>query len=83
MKPDPHPENRPAGTVLTVPTVGYVVASRTTPGCWWLVDDRGCTCPADRVPCWHQRQVVAHCRALDDANPRPKPAGVNRAAFYD
>ncbi len=31
------------------------IASRTTPGTWYIVDNAGCTCAAARKnnPCWH------------------------------
>ncbi len=55
------------------PLVGgdYVVASRSTPGAWWLVRDYTCSCPATTPTCFHLRQVAAFCRAIDANHVRP------------
>lgn len=69
------------GTVLQVPGVGYMVASRSTPGAWWLVRQNTCTCPATRR-CWHMRQVDAHAAAENKRLARPV-APVNISALVD
>ena len=69
-------------TVLQVRGVGYVVASASTPGAWYLVADASCSCPATTPRCRHIRQVEAHCRLEDEKHKRPV-AAVNPAVFVD
>lgn len=70
------------GAVLPLQTGGYMVASRTTEGAYWLVWVNTCSCPA-RVPqCWHQRQVAAYVRGLDALRRRPA-APVNVSLMVD
>lgn len=74
-----------AGHVLEAKTGGYLVLSRTTPGCWWLVFERSCSCPAGRSgaeSCWHRRRVAEFVRLLDESMKRPV-APVNVSAMVD
>lgn len=67
------PEFQP-GHVLEALTGGYLVLSRTTPGAWWLVHGRTCSCPAGRggaEGCWHRRQVAAFVSRLNAVQARP------------
>jgi hypothetical protein len=59
---------------------GYMVASRSTPGAWWLVNVSNhaalawdCTCPAGTPRCWHVRQVEAVGRLQSALDRRPTP----------
>lgn len=73
------------GHVLEAKTGGYLVLSRSTPGCWWLVHERSCSCPAGRSgreSCWHRRQVAAFVAKLNEAMKRPT-APPNISALVD
>lgn len=75
---DPGPDFGP-GHVLEIKTGGYAVHSRSTPGVWYLVHGRSCSCQAGQkglVSCVHRRQVAAFCAALnaDQARPVAPPA---------
>lgn len=73
------------GHVLEVKTGGYLVLSRTTPGAWWLVSGRSCSCPAGQSGaerCFHRAQVARFVAALDAALARPV-APVNVSALVD
>lgn len=69
------------GGIVKVPGLGYFVRSRTTEGAWWLVNGKGCTCPATIEHCHHVRQAYAWERANGPA-PRPTPP-TNISALVD
>lgn len=67
---------------------GYVVASRSTPGAFWLVDfdvqhRPSCTCPATVEVCRHMRAVVEHCRAEDAKHARLTMPAAPASVFVD
>ena len=68
-------------TVLQVRGTGYMVASASTPGAWYLVADE-CSCPATTPRCRHIRAVEAHCREEDQKHKRPS-APVHVSAMVD
>lgn len=73
------------GHVLEAKTGGYLVLSRSAPGCWWLVSGRSCSCPAGRAGrerCWHRTQVAAFCAKLSEKYKRPT-APPNISALVD
>jgi hypothetical protein len=75
----------PAGTVRQAQAGGYFVASRSTPGAWWLVAGRSCSCPAGQAGaerCVHRRQVAAFVAAIDADHRRPT-APPNVSALVD
>jgi hypothetical protein len=49
------------------------IASRTTPGTWYIVDNNGCQCPAARKqnPCWHAAAKRLLERASEAATVAP------------
>lgn len=77
---DPGPDFGPCH-VLEVKTGGYMVQSRSTPGTWYLVHGRSCSCPAGkagRERCVHRQQVAAFVAALNAEQRRPAaPAAVS------
>lgn len=72
---------------------GYVVASETRRGVWYLVDQGagadpslpGCSCPSTLTMCKHLRRVAELCRAKDDRlnAARPKMAAAPGGVFVD
>lgn len=81
---DPGPDFGP-GHVLEAKTGGYLVQSKSTPGVWYLVHDRSCSCKAGRAGlerCVHRSQVAAFVKALNDDQRRPV-APPNVSALVD
>lgn len=74
----------PEATVRQLKAGGYVVASRSTTGAWWLVWEQDCSCPAGRAGqrCWHLRAVADFCAEQDRRHRRP-PAPPNISALVD
>ena len=68
--------------ILELKVGGYMVASRSTAGAWWLVFGQTCSCPATIARCHHLRLVSAYCKAQDDARRRPA-AKVNVSLMVD
>lgn len=68
--------------ILPVQGGGYMVASRSTHGAWWLVWGSTCSCPATVKRCHHIRQVEAYCKGLDNQRKRPV-APVNVGLMVD
>lgn len=67
---------------------GYMVASRTHRGAYWLVDfddnhRPSCTCPATVELCRHMRMVVEHCKIDDAKHARPKMPAAPASAFVE
>lgn len=61
---------------------GYLVASRSHPGAYWLVTYNGssveCSCPATVSVCRHMRLAGEYCAAKSVAERRPEmPANVS------
>ncbi len=68
--------------VLELKVGGYMVASRSTAGAWWIVFGPTCSCPATIARCHHQRMVSRYVAAQDAKNRRP-PAPVNVSLMVD
>lgn len=74
-----------AGRVAAAPNFGYFVQSRTTPGVWYLVFRRTCSCEAGRrgmEHCYHRGQVAAYAAEQNRRTARPA-APVNVSALVD
>lgn len=74
------------GRVFEVGNVGYIVASKTERGVWWLVQGDECSCHAGRAGmevCWHRAQVAAFCKAIDEKLRRPRAPQVPVKFFVD
>ena len=67
----PTPAPHVPGAVLPLKAGGYMVASRSVSGAWWLVWGQTCSCPATVARCFHIRQVAAYCKGRDAALRRP------------
>lgn len=67
--------------LVKVPGLGYFVRSRSTEGAWWLVNGKGCTCPATITDCHHVRSAYAW-EKLHGPAPRPT-AKPNISALVD
>lgn len=70
-------------TVLEVHGVGYMVASRTTSGAWWLVRQGTCTCPATTARCHHMNRVDVYAAEQNKAHARPVAPAAPASMFID
>lgn len=68
--------------IYKVQGVGYIVASASTEGAWWMVEGAACSCPATVKNCRHIRAVQALVRDENERFARPT-VPVNVSALVD
>ena len=64
----------PEVQIVKVPQWGYIVASRSIEGAWWMVQGGECTCPAGVAGaerCWHRSKVAEMVAAENRHFARP------------